>query len=102
MELNDTFLGGDKRSFEGARAASRDILPENCTIVLNIRDLRGAVRRRDNTGLHEEDVRPPMLDADEEVVAPRRGAATDRKCQLRVARGEKVGTILRIKVYDVV
>lgn len=39
MELNDPFLAGDERSFKGARAASRDIFPENRTIVLNIRDL---------------------------------------------------------------
>lgn len=34
-----------------------------------------------------------MFDADEEVVAPRKGAATDRKCQLRMARGDKVGVM---------
>lgn len=83
MQLHRPLSVGEEGRLKGARATVWDVLPEDRPLMLDAGDgtLR-AVHGRVNACLDEMNARIPVLEAHEEVLAPRRGTAANAEGQL--------------------
>lgn len=65
MKLKCPLLVGKEGCLKCTRAAIWNILPEDCTDMVDIRGLLGTIYRRADAGLDEMDARVPVFDTDE-------------------------------------